>query len=555
MDKLGVGIYERWRSSVDERADKVVFVSPCGAVHERVTFVDYDASFSYDRHGYESVALVGPANRSVRFTPNEIGTWRYTPMCDNQPIGEGEFTCVESLNPGYVIVSPHDPRYFCFSDGSPYVPIGLNLCWPTMYALSSGQEFLVTAQRATFGAREFERWFDRLAANGGNFARLWLGATYFQPEPEIAGALDFTRLAAIDRAVDLARSKGIRLKLCLEYFRTFEQGHMQSRHLLHPDDGRSPASMEAWFTSDEWQSLWMAKVDALLARYGDDPVVMAWELWNEIDCCYAASFDIVNEWTRRMLGVIKASSPRNLVTNSLGSFDLEAKQALQDAFKMPEMDFQQVHAYIDQGAARPACKTDAVAMAVTCVDLARRPDRPILLAETGAVNDCHSGPFGFYGWDDDGLIMHDTTYSPFFAGAAGSGHIWHWAVYVDAKNHWPQFKALSDAIDGIAVDREYFEVIDMSTQECWQLALRGRSTSLLWLRNKADRWDHVLRDGIPAPELTLSVDVARLLQSNSRIDLFRPWPDDGVGAPYLTGTTLTLPGFNHGLIVRFASAS
>jgi len=174
-----------------------------------------------------------------------------------------------------------------------------------------------------------------------------------------------------------------------------------------------------------------------------------------------------------------------------------------------------------------------------------------LLAETGAVNDCHSGPFRYYGADHDGLIFHDTTYAAFFAGAAGSGHIWHWDRYVQQKNLWPGFRALADALRGVAVDREGFEPIDLSCETYWCLGLRGRTGGLLWLRNKADRWDHVLRDDHLPPRIDdARIDLSAFGGTIFSSDLFRPWPQDGVGPAMIDGATLILPPFRHGLVCR-----
>ncbi len=549
--------YQRgqWLHVDRNQPDSIRMVAPDGREIRRPVFRHQAATFTYDEHGYETIAPDGEPMWAARFTPDQPGTWRYAWLVGERVLQAGEFLCSSGDHPGYVEVSRHDPRYFAFTNGDPYVPIGLNLCLPEFFALSTGEEFKTGGKRGTLGARQYERWFRELTANGGNFARLWLGHSYFQAETEVAGGLDPLRLAALDRVVELARQYGIRLKFCLEYFRCFGDGSFPSRVLRHPDDGRPPRDMDEWFQSPDWQGLWRRKLEALLARYGDDPVVMAWELWNEINCCFTSGFHVQEAWTRDLLREVKAASPRNLVTNSLGSFDYDGFQALQDAFKMPEMDFQQVHRYLDQGASLEICRCDTVTLAVDAVQRARRADLPVLLAETGAVNDCHSGPFRYYVADHDGLIFHDTTYAAFFAGAAGSGHIWHWDRYVDQKNLWPDFRALADALRGVAVDREQFEPIDLSTDTYWCLALRGRTAGLLWLRNRADRWDHVLRDSLVPPHIDdARIDLSAFSGPISRAELFRPWPHDGVGPAVIQGATLMLPPFQHGLVCRLETA-
>lgn len=544
--------YARWHDTYPgpEAVTAVRFTGPDGETRVRPVFQHQSAAFSYDDHGYETITTDGAAVAAVRFTPDRVGDWRFAWLAGARVVREGAFSCTASNHPGYVEISRRDSHYFAFSNGDPYVAIGLNLCGPEGFALSSGTEFGTSGERGTLGAREFARWFATLAAHGGNFTRLWLGGWYFQAETEVAGELDPRRLAALDRVVELARQHGIRLKLCLEYFRCFGDGSFPSRVLRHPDDGRAPADMVEWFTAPEWQGLWRHKLDALLARYGDDPVVMAWELWNEINCCYTGDFAVQEAWTRRLLREVKDASPRTLVTNSLGSFDGDWAVAPHQAFTMPEMDFQQVHRYLDQGAPFDICRTDPVALSVDAVQRARRPDRPVLLAETGAVNDCHSGPFRYYRADHDGLIFHDTTYPAFFAGAAGSGHIWHWERYVDQKNLWYGFQALADALRGVAVDGEGLQPVDASTATCWCLLLRGRTVSLLWLRNKADRWDHVLRDGEAPEACPVALDLAALGIHTARVELFHPWPADGAGEAVIADGTLRLPPFQHGVVCR-----
>jgi hypothetical protein len=555
---MHVDCYQRGHFVYADRNDPdgIRLIAPDGCECRRPVFRHQSATFAYDEHGYETITPDGAPVWAARFTPDRPGVWGYAWLVGERVVGEGEFACSAGGHPGYVEISRHDPRYFAFTQGEPYVPIGLNLCLPEYFALSTGEEFKTGSQHGTLGARQYERWFRELAANGGNFARLWLGHSYFQAETEVAGELDLLRLAALDRVVDLARQYGIRLKLCLEHFRCFGDGSFPSRVLRHPRDGRTPRDMDEWFQSPDWQGLWRRKIEALLARYGDDPVVMAWELWNEINCCYTSSFHIQEEWTRQMLREVKAASPRNLVTNSLGSFDHDGAQALQDAFKMPEMEFHQVHRYLDQGAPLEICRTDTVALSVDAVQRSRAADRPVLLAETGAVNDCHSGPFRYYGADHDGLIFHDTAYAAFFAGAAGSGHIWHWDRYVQQKNLWPGFRALADALRGVAVDREGFEPIDLSTDTYWCLGLRGHTVGLLWLRNKADRWDHVLRDGRLPPRIeNARIDLTVLGGKARAAELFRAWPGDGAGKAAIDGATLIPPLFRHGLVCRLSLAT
>jgi len=149
------------------------------------------------------------------------------------------------------------------------------------------------------------------------------------------------------------------------------------------------------------------------------------------------------------------------------------------------------------------------------------------------------------------LIFHDTTYPAFFAGAAGSGHIWHWDCYVDDKNLWGGFRALAEAIQGVAVDREGFVAKDLSTPEYWCLILQGRSCTLGWLRNRASRWDYVLRDDRePGLIAGAAVDFGALGITPQAVEVFHPWPAEGPSGRVETAGTVRFPPFRHGLVFR-----
>jgi len=534
--------YGRWHGEFDPRkgADRLVFVGPDGAEETRPTFVHQPAALTYDDHGYESLTPRGDPVLAARFTPTEVGRYHYRALAGDDVVAEGEFRCEASDHPGYVRRSSRDPRYFAFTSGATYCAIGLNLCAPG--GGFGGQ---------TLGLGDYRRWLRQLSESGGNFARLWVSAPYFNAQGEVAGQLDPAVFARLDAVMELARQHGIRLKLCLENFRALDRAlSPQYLALKHPDDGRSPADMDEWFLSDAWQKLWWKRVDAYLARYGDDPTVIAWELWNEINCCATSDWSVQRDWTRRVLPELKRKTPRNLVVNSIGSFDDERYQSWYDDFKMDEMEFQQVHRYLDQGAPWDMCHYDAPAFSKDAVERARRPDRPVLLAETGAVNDGHSGSFRYYRADHRGIIFHDTTYPAFFAGAAGTGHIWHWDGYVDNKNLWGAYRPFADLVAGVKLDEEQFRPFDLSSDTIWAFGLTGKEHVLLWVRNRADSWYRVLRDGQePGILRGQRIDLGKVgVQSGEATTLF-PWREES-GRARLTGGALELPPFRYGVLVR-----
>jgi len=99
----------------------------------------------------------------ARFAPDEVGphtavavlrTWQ-------GPVRSAgiAFTCVARESPGYVRVSRRDPRFFEFSGGRPFFPIGQNVAF-----IGSGQ--YLDTERAV-------EVFRKLGEHGANFARVW----------------------------------------------------------------------------------------------------------------------------------------------------------------------------------------------------------------------------------------------------------------------------------------------------------------------------------------------------------------------------------------------
>jgi len=548
--------YGRWTRAFkpESKIDRVRFTDCKGRTEEIPTFIHQPAELHYDHHGYEEVIPTGEPVTAVRFTPEQEGKYTYQALSGDRIMEEGEFFCEPSSDHGYVGISSRDSRYFAYSDGTPYLAIGLNLCWPTNHRLPAGREHFITGRQvATMGCLDYERWFRRLSENGGNFARIWLGMDYFDTETEIAGELDLKKFARLDRVVELAREYGIKLKFCFEYFRVIDHGEphrvSQVKKIKHPVDGSIPRDMAEWFQKEKWQSLWWKKVEAYIARYGGDPVIMAWELWNEINAC-SVDWKIARDWTQRTLRRLKPLVPKQLVVNSLGSFDSEWSIPHYRDFLMEEMEFQQVHRYLDQGAGLKICTEDPLLFSVDAVKKTRRPDKPILLAETGAVNDSHTGPFRFYRSDDRGTIFYDTSFPPFFAGAAGTGHIWHWDEYVDYKNLWAGFKPFSELISDVMIDQENFEPLDLSKDGLWFLMLKGEKHLLGYIRNASDTWYSVLRDG-KEPELIGEVefDLSGIFSGEGKLCAFPLWPEETGRIEWQSGR-LHLKALRYGMMFK-----
>ena len=182
--------------------------------------------------------------------------------------------------------------------------------------------------------------------------------------------------------------------------------------------------------------------------------------------------------------------------------------------------------------------------------------KPVILAESGAVEPSHSGPFKLYAVDTNGVILHDVLFAPFFAGAAGPGHIWHWDAYVAKNNLWWHFARFAEAVRGIDPPAEHFQPAILPHGRLDVAVLEGNRTWLIWCRDTKNDWRSKLQDGI-APErlsgttLDLGALAGKLKGANARA--YDPWRDRWSDTK-IAGGKIRLPDFQRSLVVKITRA-
>jgi hypothetical protein len=444
----------------------------------------------------------------------------------------------------FVRVSPRDPRYLELSDGRPYIPIGLNLIAPNT--------------RPEQGLQRMEEWMQKLSANRGNYIRVWVSSPFWDIEHERSGVYDEANAQRIDAMLAMAARYGIRVKITLEHFRSIEgQGRQAWAHKpLHlVSQGGTAANLADWFAGAPSRDRFKQKLAWYAKRYGDNPAIYGWELWNEINAVAGGDY---MSWTEFMLPELHRLFPRNLAMQSLGSYDNAGRRNLYCRHStMPGNDLAQVHRYLDLGASLEVCHgpmdmlaADAVREIIAC-----NPKRPIILAESGAVEPSHSGPFKLYAQDEQGILLHDVLFAPFFSGAAGAGQIWHWDVYVDRNNLWWHFARFAEAVKELDPPAEHFQPMALNDPRFRLYALKGRRTLLLWCRDAGNTWQTELVEGRPpAPVKDINIELGPLLDPSAKetprtASIYDPWKNQWSEIA-LTGKTLALPPFTRSLVIR-----
>ena len=455
-------------------------------------------------------------------------------------------------HPRFIEVSKDNPGYFAFSDGSPYVPVGINLINP------SGRNH----ENPDSAFYEIDQWMKNLSENGGNYVRIWLSQSFWDMEDSVAGQYREEKVQRIDRFIEMARKYKLRIKITLEHFRsiTLEENPQKwaTKFVYHISQGGPLDSIRQYVRSPEGHQLFLDKADFYQKRYGSDTLFFGWELWNEMNAMKGPEDSIFFAWNEKMLYEVKKRFPENLVMQSLGSFDDERiRPVYKKMMLLPGNEVAQAHRYLDLGAKMEVCHAPMDIICSSAIEelLTYHSGKPVILAETGAVEPRHAGPSKYYPLDTAGILLHDILFAPFFSGSAGAGMSWHWESYVHKNNLWYHFQRFSEAIKGINPIEENFIPSKKENDALRIYSLKGKNTNLIWLRDKSNNWESELEQRI-APQkihgVQLDLTALGITTTSEQIEAYDPWKNEWTTIEK-TGAAFTLPDFKRSLVVRVSA--
>jgi len=449
----------------------------------------------------------------------------------------------------YVRVSPRDHRYFELSNGSPYIPIGLNIAFP---------RFLYDEDAVL---NQMETRLQNLSANGGNYIQIWMGHPFYDVEHSRSGRYDSIKVRRIDAVLALARKYGVRVKMTFEHFRTLSESPPLyagdaplGKPIHHVTNGGPAKDMSEFFTLPGSKNRFKRKLAWFAKRYSEEPAVFAWQLWSGIDRTEGLGWE---EWTAGMLEYAHQQFPNHMAVQSLGAIDVYRRLLLfRPVWRLPANDFIQVRRYLDEGANLEICKGPMDVMLADAVQSGLSADaaKPVVIDESGAVEPDHSTPSKLYERDRLGTILHDVLFTPFFTGAAGAGQIWHWNVYVERNDLWRHFRRFADVVDGIDPPLEGFQPSMLPHGRMRVYVLRGTKTVLIWCRDSQAGWREELTEmGVPAVKgATLDFNTLDGGPPRGAVRLYNPWTGEWTEGR-LTGGKLELPDFFRSYVVRVDS--
>lgn len=434
------------------------FTAPNGANKTVPGF--YWQDFSSQPAGKKEILTPqGQAVWKIRFAPTEVGQWNYfVEVVTPGGTARSNPTKIEvtaSDNPGYLQVSKQDAAYLEFSTGKPYFAIGQNVGW-----YGEG------------GTQDYSKWFGQMAANGSNFARLWMASWALGIEWSDGKLGDYSnrldRAWQLDQIFNLAEQQNIYIMLSLLNHGAFSKttNTEWAKNPYNAALGGPCAEPQDFATNPQARELFKQRLRYIAARWGYSTNLLAWEWWNEVDYTPISNRTLLKPWIEEMTAALRSwESYPHLKTNSYSrAFD-------EVIYGMPELDLVQRHEYSPQ---------DSISTFPRNMATMRALGKPTLYGEYGISGDSGDG-----GLDKWGIHLHNGLWAGLMTKGFGTSMNWWWDNYVDPLNLYPIFGGLAAFVQAENLAATRYEPLRLPTDsdQYAALILKSDKRILGWVKS------------------------------------------------------------------------
>ncbi len=427
----------------------------------------------------------------VRFTPNEIGEWKYRmvavegnldPVLFPSP-GDFTFESNSSGNKGFIIKSNN--RFLQRTTGEFFFPVGINLASNIM---------------DVYGTNEFIYYINRIAGNG-NTIRIFLdsynGLSLIGPENyPVPGLLapgfnlyNQKDAAQLDLLIEYCKRRDINIMLCLFSHaswgdKEYGNGNWSANNPYNINLGGTLSSPYDFFllnNNDVAVHRTKNLIKYIISRWGYATNLYAWELWNEVH-----QIDYVNAvdphtnptyfmpWHQEMYKYIKEIDPFNhLVTTSFGDIDKD------NASVFNEVDFSQQHRY--NNTFWDPNNDWQNTFYSNAIDAFKLVDKPTVVGEWG----CPEAKDWLL-YDPLGLELHCTNWSASFSTALGTPLTWYWIDYLACSpDLWHLFLPVKKFMNTLPIPSDKFkpERVVSNGLRTYYMANSAKDTIYGWVQD------------------------------------------------------------------------
>lgn len=453
----------------------------------------------YTRSGNFNSQTLTPSGSLVwkcRFSPPSTGQWSYRVYAtDNTGTSSSTtgspFNVSDSTRKGFVEVSPVDPHYFRFSDGTAFFPIGENMTWDNN---DKGNNTYV-----------YDNYLGKLAAQGGNMIRLWMCSWAFGVEWSDTGLGNYAnrqnRAWCLDYVFEKLDSMGMVAELCLINHGQYNGDEFGSNP-YNAANGGPLVTADAFWSDATAQTYMTRRWRYITARWGYATSLMNYEFFNEIENTTNYSGHIYTDiptWHTNNADIIRSmNAQKHPISTSWQGYITG-----QDA-SWANLDFTQFHNYNAQDM--------AVMMEQRVPQYRGYKNVAVIAGEYGSEWDWNKLT-EMVNNDPTAWHMHNAQWAALMCGAAGGGLNWWWDLAVDPQNWYFRFKGISEFVKNEDLDQRGYVPLKVTPGNpngaplrCYYI--RGNNRVLGWIQNSNSAWYARSQNwGIgtsPAPTITLT---------------------------------------------------
>ena len=418
------------------------FTDPDGTVREVYGFFYRDFIRRWDRDKQEEVLVrKGRGKWKLLFAPLVKGkhTFKIKASAGSDSVESREFTfnALPPRTPGYIAPDNRDPRYFAFSDGSFFYPVGHNVRSPNDPRCARVLGIDVPPDCGTFA---YDSYFKHMSENGENCLEIWMCSWWVGLEwtrdwngYHGFGYYNLENAWKLDYLISLAEHYGMYIHLVIDNHGKLST-HCDPEWDFNPYNRKNGGFLShpnEFFTNKRAEKLYRRKLRYILARWGWSPRIMGFELWSELNLVGRRIHKRyqVYQWHRDMADMIHAYPfPRMVTTHYSGNYKVVDPVMA----RLKQIDYVVGDGYREKGIMPDLIQPTAVRY--------RSFRKPGLITEYGG---------SWHGTTEARLRgdLHSGLWAGFLTDLAGTPLFW-WFEQVERRNLYFHYRAFSRFIEG-----------------------------------------------------------------------------------------------------------
>jgi hypothetical protein len=429
-----------------------VFYAPSGKVWEIFGFYD----------NYNTVN-----HWKVRFAPNETGTWSYNltlQSSSGQAQSSGySFNVSESDYHGWIRISPSNPHYFIYDDGTPFYGVGPYYPW---------------------GVTNTSSGLGQLEASGCNFWGYW---NIMYDTGEIIesinsglGRYDQPKCGRIDQLINWSEERN--LKMMLAIWPHDLLSNTVWAHQWHNNPYKYVCDVEEFYKSEVAWSYQEMQYRYIIARWGYSRALAVWEIVNEVngtDGWVAGKQNEARIWVGRVHDYLTSNDPHQRPTTA----SMSGGEYWPEGYA--EVDISNVHMY-ETGWTAKYPGNSLRSSAYTYYKVAKQQwndfEKPAIFGEAGYTNSYGNYPAGSAEYT---AMFHNALWASLCGGLAAIPLWWDFGskqlMTADVMNQMHIFSQ-------IARDYNYgyqnFNPYEIIAAGCDVYAMRSNTSIFGWVREE-----------------------------------------------------------------------